>query len=203
MNRTTIAGPRLRHRRVCQSARIMLTNAVYEAFTRSHRGKKAMHQMRAVKAGVMAAATVDKLQARGKRGTLEPHLFIQNQIGDMLEGRGTVDTLSLLHSWMGHMFFCCVARRKNYKPGHVERAWLNHSIRQLCAGRRATYFAWLRFKRTQKIGFTGQELQAFKQGCAEAFFVAERVSKVEMRDAYAFADAKAKRQGLAIELATM
>ena len=203
MNKPIIKCPRLRHRRVCESARIMLTNAVYEAFTRSHRGKKAMHQMRAVKAGVIAAATVDKLQARGKRGTLEPHLFIQNQIGDMLEGRGTVDTLSLLHSWMGHMFFCCVQRRKNYKVGHVERAWLNHSIRQLCAGRRATYRAWLRFKLTQKLGFTGPELIMFKQGCAEAFFVAERVSKAELRDAYAFADAKAKRQGLTIEIAAM
>ncbi len=203
MNKPIIKGPRLRHRRVCASARVMLVDAVYEAFTRSHRGKKAMHQMRAVKAGVIAAATVDKLQARGKRGTLEPHLFIQNQIGDMLEGRGTIDTLSRLHSWMGHMFFCCAARRKNYKPGHIERAWLNHSIRQLCAGRRATYWAWQRFKRTQKIGFTGQELQTFKQGCAEAFFVAERVSKSELRDAYAFADAKAKRQGLTIEIAPM
>lgn len=203
MNKPIIKGPRLRHRRVCESARIMLTNAVYEAFTRSHRGKKAMHQMRVVKAGVMAAATVDKLQARGKRGTLEPHLFIQNQIGDMLEGRGTVDTLSLLHSWMGHMLFWCVTRRKKYKAGNIERAWLTHSIRQLCAGRRATYWAWLRYKRTQKLGFTGPELMMFKQGCAEAFFVAERVSKAELRDAYAFADAKAKRQGLTIEIAAM
>lgn len=181
----------------------MLVDAVYEAFTRSHRGKKAMHQMRSVKAGVMAAATVDKLQARGKRGTLEPHMFIQNQIGDMLEGRGTVDTLSLLHSWMGHMLFWCVTRRKKYKAGNVERAWLTHSIRQLCAGRRATYWAWLRFKRTRQLGFTGPELTMFKQGCAEAFFVAERVSKAELRDAYAFADAKAKRQGLTIEIAQM
>lgn len=203
MNKPIIKGPRLRHRRVCESARTMLVDAVYEAFTRSHRGKKAMHQMRAVKGGVMAAATVDKLQARGKRGTLEPHLFIQNQIGDMLEGRGTVDTLSLLHSWMGHMLFWCVTRRKKYKAGNVERAWLTHSIRQLCAGRRATYWAWLRFKRTQKLRFTGPELTMFKQGCAEAFFVAERVSKVEMRNAYAFADAKAERQGLTIEIAPM
>lgn len=203
MSKPIIKSPRLRHRRICASARVMLVDAVYEAFTRSHRGKKAMHQMRAVKAGVMAAATVDKLQARGKRGTLEPHLFIQNQIGDMLEGRGTVDTLSLLHSWMGHMLFWCVTRRKKYKAGNVERAWLTHSIRQLCAGRRATYWAWLRFNRTRQLGFTGPELTMFKQGCAEAFFVAERVSKAELRDAYAFADAKAKRQGLTIEIAPM
>lgn len=190
---------RMRHRRSCAAGRALLAEAVFAAFTRSNRGRHAMKELRAIKAGVMTTHTVDKLQARGKRGTLNAHLYLQEHIGDLLEGRGTVDTLSLLHSWLGHMLYCCVHRRKGYKAGHIERAWLDHSIRQLCAGRRATFSAWLRYQRTTRVGFAGPELAPFKEGCAEGFFVAERISKTELRAAYAFADAKAARQGLTIK----
>ena len=188
----------VRHRRICPSARALLVEATYEAFVRSHRGRLASKQMRAVKAGVMANITVDKLQARGKRGTLNAHIYLEQHIGDLIEGRGTVDTLCLLHSWMGHMLFCCVRRAKGYKSGHIERAWLAYAIRALCAGRRSIYSAWQRQKRTGRVGFAGREIAPFKEGCKEGFFVAEHISKSELRAAYAFADAKAARQGLTI-----
>jgi len=190
---------RMRHRRSCAAGRAILVDAVYAAFAKSNRGRHVKQSLLAIKAGVMSTHTVDKLQARGQRGTLNAHLYLQEHICDLLEGRGTVDTLSLLHSWIGHMLYCCAHRRKGYKPGHIERAWLDHSIRQLCAGRRATLSAWLRYQRTARVGFAGPELAPFKGGCAEGFFVAERISKTELRAAYAFADAKAVRQGLTLK----
>ena len=195
---TRFTGPRVRHRRVCAAGKAILNDATYAAFARSNRGRYVMKELRAIKAGVISNHTVDKLLPRGQRGTLNAHLYLQEHIGDLLEGRGTVDTLGLLHSWMGHMLYCCVHRRKAYKRGHIERAWLDHSIRQLCAGRRATFSAWLRYQRTARVGFAGLELTPFKEGCAEGFFVAERISKSELQAADEFADAKAARQGLTL-----
>ena len=196
---TRINTPRLRHRRICRASRALLIDATYEAFTRSHRGKLASKQIGAIKAGIMTSSTVDKLQARGKKGTLNAHIYLEQHIGDLLEGRGNLDTLCLIHSWMGHMLYSCIQRAKGYRRGHIERAWLDYAIRALCAGRRAVFSAWQRLERTGKVGFSGQEIAPFREGCKEAFFVAEHISKSELRAAYAFSDAKAARQGLTIK----
>lgn len=189
---------RLRHRRICPAAKARLIDAAYAAFVKSNRGRHAMKSLRAIKAGVITSHTVDKLQARGKSGTLHAHIYVEQHIGDLLGGRGTVDALSLLHSWMGHMLYCCIQRTKGYRRGHIERAWLDQSMRALCAGRRAVFSVWQRELRTGRVGFAGPELAPFKDACGEAFFVAERISKSELRAAYVFADAKAARQGLTL-----
>lgn len=192
-------APRLRHRSICQEAKARLVDATYAAFVKSNRGRRALKTLGAIKAGVIAHRTVDSLQPRGKAGTLNAHIYVEQHIGDLLEGQGTTDTLSLLHSWMGHMLYCCIQRTRGYKRGHIERAWLDRSMRALCAGRRAVFSAWQRELRTSRVGFSGPELAPFKAGCAEGFFVAERISKSELRAAYAFADAKAARQGLTLK----
>ena len=189
----------LRHRRICPAGKAKIIDATYAAFVKSRRGQRVLGTLKAIKAGVIADRTTDELRAQGKAGTLDASIYVHQHIGDMLEGRGTVDTINLLHSWMGHMLYCCIQRCKRYKAGHIERAWLDHSIRALCAGRRALFCAWQREQRTARVGFAGVELEPFKKGCSEGFFVSERISKSELRAAFRFADAKAKRQGLTIK----
>lgn len=189
----------IRHCRISKQAKARLIEATYAAFVKSSRGQRVAKQLKAIKTGVISSHVIDKIQPRGKSGTLNAHIYMHQHVGDLLEGRANTDTLSLLHSWMGHMLYCCIQRTKGYKRGHIERAWLDHSIRALCAGRRAVFSAWQRELRIGKVGLAGPEIAPFKDGCTEAFFVAEKISKSELRAAFKFSDDKAARQGLIVK----
>lgn len=184
------------HRRIHASGRAAIIDATYAAFVKSARGRRVMKELKAIKAGIVSDIRVRETVALGKSRTLDASLHLQLCIERLLTGPGTVDDLGEVHSWLGHMLYCCIRRRKHYKPGNIERAHLDHAIRTICAGRRAGLSAWLRHLRLGKMGFAGKEIQPFKQGCAEGFFVSERISASELRVAYRFAADKCRRQGL-------
>lgn len=181
------------------AARDAIKEALYRAFCRSRTGQRILAALKKAQAARTALRAIRENQSYQARDDAGWHLFMRMQQADLLEGRGTDEHLSLLHSWMGHMLFIALQRIKRLPRGTVAYLELRqNTLPLLCRGRRALVNAWLRYEQSQRAGFSGLELHAFKAGFDEAVLVSLHASRREVRAAFDFADHTAKAKGLKV-----
>ncbi len=126
-------------------------------------------------------------------------LFMREQQSALLTGKGTEEHLSLIHSWLGHLLYVAVQRIKRLARGSVAYQELRqNTLRLICRARRALVNVWRRYVDTQRIGFKGPELWAFRTGYDEAELFAGHTSRAEMRAAFDYASDMCQRKGYKI-----
>ena len=139
-------------------------------------------------------------QSYGAQKNTDMELFIRLKTADMLSGAGDADSLSVLHSWLGHMLHVAISRATRLP----RRAVAYQELRQntspmLCRGRRALRSCWLRLERIGKVGFAGREIEQFKRGIEEGVLLSKHASRKEMRAAFVYADKMAKIKNLKVK----
>ncbi len=178
------------------AARQAVRWACYRAFARSPTGVSVLRTLKEVH----HVKTVERLRtenasyaARQDTAALFYMISVRDQV---LGGQGDEMTISLLHSWLGHMLHIAMERAKKLPHGTVAYLELRqNSFVRLCRGRRALNSAHLRWLETKRVGFTGPERGLFLQGFDEACLISKHSSRKEVRAAFTFADRQAKAKG--------
>ena len=182
-----------------QSARAAVKQSCYRAFTKSKLGgvtRKVMQELSRIQATTRA---INEHASYKARQDISGTLFMREQQSALLTGKGTEEHLSLIHSWLGHLLYVAVQRIKRLARGSVAYQELRqNTLRLICRARRALVSVWRRYVDTQRIGFKGPELWAFRTRYDEAELFAGHTSRAEMRAAFDYASDMCKRKGYKI-----
>jgi hypothetical protein len=181
-------------------ARKAVKSALYHAFCRSRIGQMVIKAMKRSSAKDVALRTVRENQSYQVQKDSNSILFIRMTQASLLEGTGTDEQISVLHSWLGHMLYIALQRMRGLARGSVAYLELRHNtLRLICRGRRALQRAWLRFASTTKVGFSGPDIRLFKAGVDEACLISNHASRREVRAAFAYAEQAGKAKGHAVK----